>query len=127
MKSQLIVDLSGPGTFSIQIVGESHYQDAIEAICGGRTEDGVNMIMNAVLIHEDDNPHDNKAVRVDIEGMTVGYLDRNNAREYRQKLKKAGYPGMNAKCSALIVGGWDRGEDDRGFFGVKLDLPTEKD
>ena len=26
-------------------------------------------------------------------------------------------------CSALIVGGWDRGPDDQGYFGIKLDLP----
>jgi hypothetical protein len=25
-------------------------------------------------------------------------------------------------CKAKIVGGWDRGEGDRGYFGVKLSL-----
>ncbi|WP_222426346.1 hypothetical protein, partial [Luteimonas sp. J16] len=31
--------LPGPGTYEFDIVGESKYQDALEAICGGRTED----------------------------------------------------------------------------------------
>lgn len=55
--------------------------------------------------------------------MTVGYLSRKNAREYRKRLKKAGYQGITATCFAIIVGGWDRGGGDRGHFGVKLDLP----
>lgn len=47
-----------------------------------------------------------------------------NAREYRLKLKEAGYAGIPATYSAKIVGGWDRGGEDKGHFGVKLDLPV---
>lgn len=85
------------------------------------------MIVEAVLVHENDNPYDNKAIRIDIQGMTVGYLSRKDARQYRKKLKEAGHPGITAKCFALIVGGWDRGPENRGHFGVRLDLPTEED
>lgn len=121
-----IVSLKGPGTYSLEVVGESHYQSALDSICGGRTEDGHDMIVEARLIHEDDNPYDDKAIRVEINGETVGYLNRANARQYRKKLNKAGYPGMDAICSAKIVGGWDRGGDDKGHFGVRLDVPTEE-
>jgi hypothetical protein len=121
-----IANLPGPGTYEFEIVGESHYQDALEEICGGHTEDGHNKIVQAALIHEDANPHDNQAIRIDIQRSTVGYLSRRNAREYRKKLAEAGYPGIPATCSAKIVGGWNRGEDDIGFFGVKLDLPIDK-
>jgi len=31
--------LEGPGTFEIEVVGESHNQSALEGICGGRSED----------------------------------------------------------------------------------------
>jgi len=123
----LIADIPGPGTFSMEVVGESHYQRELENICGGRTVDGVNKIVQATLIHEDDNPYDNQAIRVDIEGMTVGHLNRKIARQYRRQLKEAGYPGITANCSAKIVGGWDTGNGDRGYFGVFLDLPTEPD
>ncbi len=117
-----VVKLAGLGTYLVDIVGESHYQHELESICGGRTENGADKIVQAVLIPEDDNPHDKKAVRIEIHGITVGYLSRQNAREYRQRLKEAGHAGIVATCSAKIVGGWDRGEGDRGHFGVKLDL-----
>jgi hypothetical protein len=119
--------LPGPGTYSIEVVGESHYQAALAAICGGPTEEGADCIVEATLVHEDDNPYDNQAIRVDIQGKTVGYLSRTNARQFRAKLKEAGYPGITATCSARIRGGWDRGVDDRGYFGVRLDLPTATD
>jgi hypothetical protein len=116
--------IDGPDTYSVDVVGESHYQDALERICGGRSEEGADEVVRATLVFEDNNPHDNQAVRVDINGMTVGYLSRQNAREYRKQLKKAGHPGVVATCPAKIVGGWDRGQRDRGHFGVRLDLPT---
>jgi hypothetical protein len=117
--------LPGPGTYSIEVVGESYYQDALEAICGGRTEDGAHLVVEAVLVHEDSNPYDNQAIRVYIHGYTVGYLSRENARQYRRRLRQARHPGITASCSARIVGGWDRGPEDRGYFGVLLDLPAE--
>jgi hypothetical protein len=69
------------------------------------------------------NPYDSKAIRVDIQGNTVGYLSRENARQYRKRLEKAGHKGMTATCFAMVVGGWDRGSGDKGHFGVRLDLP----
>ena len=34
------LDLPGPDMFAVEVVGESNYQDALESICAGRTEDG---------------------------------------------------------------------------------------
>lgn len=116
--------MPGPGTFSIDIVGESHYQSWLESICGGHTYDSQEKFVEAVLVHEDNNPYDEKAIRIDISGKTVGYLSRKMARQYRKRLEEAGYDGITATCSAKIVGGWDRGGGDKGHFGVKLDLPT---
>lgn len=31
---------NGPGAFEVNVVGESHYQAALESICGGRNESG---------------------------------------------------------------------------------------
>ena len=115
--------LRGPGTFSIAIVGESHYQYALNDICGGKIYDGHNKIITAELIHEDDNPFDDKAIRIDINGMTVGHFSRKIAREYRTRITEAGYPEVTAICNAKIVGGWKRGKKDEGHYGVRLDLP----
>jgi hypothetical protein len=116
--------LPGPGTYEFDIVGESKYQHALETICGGRTEDSAEHITEAVLYLEDSNPHDKLAVRVDIDGQTVGYLSRKDARYYRQQLKQLGHERIVCRCDAMVVGGWRRSRTDQGHFGVKLDLPV---
>jgi hypothetical protein len=63
------------------------------------------------------------AVRVDVQGQTVGHLSRELARQYRKQLERAGYGSTDAYCDARIRGGWDRGEGRRGHYGVFLDLP----
>jgi hypothetical protein len=116
--------LPGPGTYEFDIVGESHYQDVLEAICGGRTEDSAEHFTQAFLYLEDSNPHDKLAVRVDIGGRTVGYLSRKDARSYRKQLNQLGHGRILCKCDAMVVGGWRRSRTDEGNFGVKLDLPV---
>lgn len=104
-------------------MGESHYQDALERIAGGRTDEIVEIGKVAMLIFEDSNPHDNQAVCVQIEGQTVGYLPRNTARSLRAKAALDGLPyGTPFQCAAQIRGGGDRGERDQGNFGVWLDF-----
>ncbi|MBI3836176.1 MAG: hypothetical protein HY287_17790 [Planctomycetes bacterium] len=117
--------LASSGEFEIEVVGESHYQQSLERICGGKTRDGVEKYVTATLVLEDNNPYDKLAVRVDIDERTVGYLSRKNAREYRRRLKEVGHPRLICRCPAVIRGGWDRGGDDKGYFGVRLDLPNE--
>jgi hypothetical protein len=119
------VNLPGPGRFDVEIVGESHYQVALEAICGPRTDDGEDRVVEAWLVLEDTNPYDALAVRVDIDGHPVGYLSRANARAYREQLAAQAVGVVRASCLARIRGGWDRGPDDHGFYGVFLDLPTD--
>lgn len=114
----------GDSTFSADVVGESHYQGNIEHAAGGRNHDSAHVVTKAVLYLEDENPHDRNAVRVLIEGRTAGYLDRAAAKAWRRKLSAGGFPIGHYTVDALIVGGWDRGEDDQGHFGVKLDVPA---
>ena len=116
------IELPGPGTYLGEVVRESLYQDALNAICGGKSESGHHKIVKALLVCEDSNPHDTDAVRVDIDGKTVGYLNRLNARHFRKQLIAGGCAGMPGLCSAEIVGGWDRGGGDEGNYEVKLDL-----
>jgi hypothetical protein len=115
--------VEGLGEFEFDIVGESNYQRALRRIAGPKTEDSKRHPCVAMLVLEDDNPHDNMAVRVDIEGETVGYLSRRHARQYRKELERQGITGYRLRAQALIVGGWDRGGGDSGHYGVKLDLP----
>jgi len=110
--SDPVGNIAGPGLYEIEVVGESHYQRALEALCGGRTSDSADKKVQAHLVLEDDNKYDPQAVRVDIEGKTVGYLSRETAREYRTRLRQTGHPRLVGVCKATIRGGWDRGAKD---------------
>lgn len=118
------IRIDGSGDYDFEIVGESHYQDALNKMAGGKTEDGHEIETEATLILDDNNRHDNKAVAVFISGKMVGHLPRPTARSYRKRLTEAGFPAATGVCGALIVGGWRRKSGDEGHYGVKLDLPS---
>lgn len=118
-----IAVIRGGGLYECPAVGESHYQDALEAICGGRTDESAEERVTAWLVLEPENPYDEMAVRVDVDRRTVGYLDRDTARSFRAQLAEAA-PGVSiAQVSAVIRGGWERGDRGRGHFGIWLDIP----
>lgn len=106
-----------PGAFQTEVVGESYYQEELEQICGGYTEEGHNFSTSALLVMEDDNRHDEKAVRVEIDGIAVGHLSRPDARRFRRISAS-----RTLEVPAKIVGGWKRGRGNTGFFGVRLDV-----
>lgn len=100
--------------FGQEIVGESHYQDAIKDIAARLNGNG--RLVQATLCLEDDNEHDKNAVAVRISGLTVGYLSREAARKYRKMGKKERLPN-EAKCPAMIAGG-----TDGKYFGIWLGI-----
>ena len=110
------VAIEGPGAFAVNVVGVSQYQSVLEAAA----EEGV---VDAVLMREDDNPHDDQAVAVFIDGERVGYLSRADARRYRADLVAAGDANLQVRCAAKIVGGFETKTGERAHFGLKLDLP----
>lgn len=122
------VFLRGAGNFDLEIVGESFYQDNLEAICGPRNERGENREAVASLILEDENKFDrNNAVRVEIEGKQVGYLSKKVARAYRSTMKENGHLHSIVTCNANIRGGWQRKNGNIGSYGVWLDIPFEEE
>lgn len=116
-------DIDGPGFFHVGVVGESNYQRAIQQARKGAAK-GTTVQTQATLVLEDNNPHDKQAVRVDIAGRTVGYLDRDNARAYRKELNRNGHSDITTTCAAKIIGGKPRPDGSAGMYGVFLDLPA---
>lgn len=102
----------------VSVVGESHYQANFEIVLGLRKRQSTDRECEAELVCEDNNRYDEKAVFVALDGHKVGYLSKEDARRYRAR-----YGNINATCLATVVGGWDRGKDDNGMFGIRLDLP----
>ena len=109
----------GDGEFGMRVAGTSGYQKELEEIANGRTADGADQFCAALLLPDVDNPNDPSAVTVSIDGVTVGYLQRNAAPSFRQELSRC--KAVAASCIAQIVGGWDRNGDDHGQFRVRLD------
>jgi hypothetical protein len=106
--------IRGPDDFSVPLVGESHYEKNLTAILAKEPKGYV----DAQLVLEDSNPHDAQAVRVDVDGRTVGYLSRAHAEQYRRSLAAAGTEqGDRVSCRARIMG--------RERIGVWIDLPVQ--
>ncbi|SKA26275.1 HIRAN domain-containing protein [Consotaella salsifontis] len=114
--------IEGSGDYELDVVGESHYQAELNRICGGKTDDGHEMEVEALLVEEPTNPYDSNAVAVVIDGLVVAYLPRDDAAAYRQLLSRQKLSGEHLKVDALIVGGWNRGRRGQGHYGVKLDV-----
>lgn len=111
----------GDSFFSLEVAGSSFYQDALKLIVGGRRDASVYFRTIALLSSEPDNKHDKHAIGVRINGMTVAHIKREHNILLREQLDEIGVCG-DAQCRAMIVGGWNRGHDDKGSFGVRLDL-----
>jgi len=80
------------------------------------------ILATARLVHEDENPHDDQAVRVDANGWPVAYLTRASAHIYRRWLAGQRHAGRTATCSAVIVGGR---ADLWGLHSKDTALPTK--
>ena len=48
--------VAGNGTFSLEVVGKSYSQQALDRVCGGRTGESQDRVVTAVLVLDDDNP-----------------------------------------------------------------------
>lgn len=80
---RLAITLSG--NRSVEVVGESHHQDALLAVSGGgrRQYGGVKLEAVAELLSDRDNVYDRNAVEVRLDGLTMGHLSREDALELR--------------------------------------------
>ncbi len=120
------ISLAGSGDFDHEVVGESFYQDDLDAICGGKCEDGHEKECTAILRPEPQNKFDKNAVAVLVQGRKVAHLSRDDAKEFHADMRRLGAAGLDATCKARINGGWSRarkgGRMDEGHYGVELDL-----
>jgi len=113
-----------PGTFSQEIVGESHYQQALARIAGPKTEKGHNCVISALLVPNDNNPRDRLAIAVLANGALVGHLSRDDARALRMRVKGTPLVGCSLQLPGCIRGGWRRLDGTEGHYGIELDLPV---
>lgn len=95
--------------FDVDVVGESYYQDAIEIIAKqleAKYDNNPNeelQPLTAYLVPDDNNSYDDKAVRIEIKGMQVGHLSREDARSFRRRLGSKKLTGQITTCGAMII------------------------
>lgn len=108
--------IEGNGEFDAEVVGESHYQNALRKCVSGTGY--VREEFSARVICENGNAHDANAIRIEIQGSVVGYLPRESAAAYRRILASNRMGDATGIARALIVGGGK----DRPSYGVWLDM-----
>jgi hypothetical protein len=113
------------GREDLEVVGESHYQDALWQVAGAWTPERVRIPVHAMLIPELDNPYDANAVSVWIANSKVGHLSRADAATYRPGLVALeAHHGRPIALSGVVVGGGMR-SDGPGMLGVWLSHDPE--
>jgi len=110
--------------YDFEVVGESNYQSALEYLAGNHGRESADVECTAMLIPENNNRYDDKAIRVDIDDMTVGYLSREDARSFRRRLGAKKLTNQVTTCDAIIHGGFIRKNGERAFYGVSLAIKT---
>jgi HIRAN domain-containing protein len=107
----------------VDIVGESHYADAIRDLFGGEfRSEGCELTAAAQLVPEPWNRHDRNAVGVWVAGRQVGYLPREQAGRYAPVLSELVAQGWVPQVSARVWAAADYG-DRPGLTGsVRIDL-----
>lgn len=119
-----VIQIMGDGSFGVAVVGEASYRKTFEKLFGKRNADGYESTCFATLVPEPSNKYDKNAVQVMIDNKLVGYLDRESARRVVESLKRTNRIGAIVKVPALVKGGWYRGADDQGEFGMWIDFPA---
>lgn len=110
-------------SYDFEVVGESNYQDSLGKIAGKKEDTSKFVEECACLKREPNNRFDPNAVTVKIQGLTVAYLSKSEAKTFSRSLKNIGIDEYSSiYVRAVIVGGWNKGSSV-GNFGVKLDMP----
>lgn len=109
------------GSYPMEVVGESHYQDALIAICGRHTRHGIEIDLEATIVLDPTNAHDPNAVSVKINDRPVGYLPREQAARVSRQMRDEDI--QRARCRARVRGGWRTNQYDEGHYGVMLAIP----
>lgn len=111
--------VSNSVSYAYNIVGEQSYQNNLKKIAGPKEEESKFFECQAKVSSEPFNQYDKNAVKVEINGLTVGYLSKSEAAKLSGKV-------VNKTVPAVIDGGWFDA-DGEGSYGVKLAVNNVND
>lgn len=93
------------GRFQLEVLGESRYSDTIRALAGEHGDAAADARHKALLLADDNNPYEDKAVAVFLNNDMVGYLAQKDAIAFRALLARQEIPGQLTSTDAVIRGG----------------------
>jgi hypothetical protein len=113
---------SDGGRFTVEVLGESRYRNAIVRLAGQHGDAKADARHTALLLPDDANPYEEKAVAVFLSGEMVGYLAQQDALAFRQLLARYEVTGRLTSTDGAVRGGglW---EGKRLAYSVWLDVP----
>lgn len=106
-------------SYTYNIVGEQSYQNNLKKIAGPKEDKSKFFECYAKVSSEPFNQYDKNAVKVEINGLLVGYLSKGEAVKLAGKV-------INKTVPAVIDGGW-KDEEGTGSYGVKLAINSVND
>lgn len=106
-------------SYTYNIVGEQSYQNNLKKIAGPKEDKSKFFECYAKVSSEPFNQYDKNAVKVEINGLLVGYLSKGEAGKLAGKV-------INKTVPAVIDGGW-KDEEGTGSYGVKLAIKNVND
>jgi hypothetical protein len=112
---------SDGGRFQVEVLGESRYSDTIRTLAGSHGDASADARHPALLLPDDANPYEDKAVAVFLSGQMVGYLAPKDALMFRERLARQDIAGQLSSCDAVVRGG-GLFEGKRLAYAVLLDI-----
>jgi len=112
---------SDGGRFQLEVLGESRYSDTIRELAGEHGDAAADTRHTALLLADDNNPYEDKAVAVFLNKEMVGYLAPKDAQAFRTMLARQEITGQLTSTDAVIRGG-QLYEGKRLSYSVLLDI-----
>jgi len=109
------------GRFQLEVLGESRYSDTIRELAGEHGDAAADARHKALLLADDNNPYEDKAVAVFLNNEMVGYLAPKDALAFRTMLARQEITGQLTSTDAVIRGG-QLYEGKRLSYTVLLDI-----
>lgn len=109
------------GRFRLEVLGESRYFDTIRTLAGEHGDAAADTHHKALLLADDNNPYEDKAVAVFLNNEMVGYLAPKDAIAFRTMLARQDIAGQLTSTDAVIRGG-QMFEGKRLSYAVLLDI-----
>ena len=106
-------------SYTYNIVGEQSYQNDLKKIAGPKEEESKFFECYAKVSSDPFNQYDKNAIKVEINGLIVGYISKVEAAKLAGRV-------INKTVPAVIDGGW-LDDDGEGSYGVKLAINNVND